>query len=90
MDPDSLRDKIREDTKAVVLVHIGGIIFPRLNEIRKICEEHKVSLIEDAAHAHGATIDQCKAGSLGDAASLFVLSDEGSNNSRGRNDYNQQ
>ena len=70
MDPDDLKDKIREDTKAVVLVHIGGIISPRLNEIRKICEEHEVALIEDAAHAHGATIDKCKAGNLGDAASF--------------------
>jgi dTDP-4-amino-4,6-dideoxygalactose transaminase len=70
MDPDDLKDKIREDTKAVVLVHIGGIISPRLNEIRKICGEHKVTLIEDAAHAHGATIDQHKAGNLGDAASF--------------------
>lgn len=70
MDPESLRSKIRDDTSAVVLVHIGGIISPRLNEIRKICEEHGVALIEDAAHAHGATIDQCKAGNLGDAASF--------------------
>jgi perosamine synthetase len=70
MDPDDLKDKIREDTKAVVLVHIGGIISPRLNEIREICGKHKVALIEDAAHAHGATIDQRKAGTLGDAASF--------------------
>jgi perosamine synthetase len=69
-----LRRKIRPDTKAVLLVHMSGIISPHLEEIRDICQEHDVALIEDAAHAHGATIDGKKAGSLGRAASFSFFS----------------
>src|SRR5262249_41972196 len=65
MSPQDLRRKIQPDTKAVLLVHMSGIISPQIEEIRNICREHDVSLIEDAAHAHGATIDGRKAGSLG-------------------------
>ena len=74
MDPDDLRRKIRPDTKAVVLVHMSGIISPHLDEIKIICDNHSVPLVEDAAHAHGATIDGRKAGSLGVAASFSFFS----------------
>jgi perosamine synthetase len=74
MDPADLRRKIRADTKAVVLVHMSGIISPHLSEIRAICEEHEVVLLEDAAHAHGATINGHKAGALGRAGSFSFFS----------------
>jgi len=70
LDPQDLRTKIRDDTKAVMLVHIGGIITPALDEIRSICDERGIFLIEDAAHAHGAIIDGKKAGTLGIAGSF--------------------
>ena len=65
IDPDDLRRKITTDTVGVILVHIGGIISPYLYEIRKICEENDLFLIEDAAHAHGSSINGNKAGTLG-------------------------
>ena len=74
MDPADLRRKIRPDTKAVILVHMSGIISPHLEEIQRICEEHGISLIEDAAHAHGATINGRKAGALGRAGSFSFFS----------------
>src|SRR5205814_7418312 len=74
MDPEDLRRKLRADTKAVVLVHMSGIISPHLDEIRAICDSHGVPLVEDAAHGHGATIDGRKAGSLGIAASFSFFS----------------
>jgi len=74
IDPEDLRRKIREDTKAVVLVHMSGIISPHFDEIKSICEQSGVALIEDAAHAHGATIDGRKAGSLGLAGSFSFFS----------------
>ena len=70
LDPEDLKRKLRPDTKAVMLVHIGGIISPHLDEIRRICEQHGCALIEDAAHAHGATIDGRMAGTLGIAGSF--------------------
>ena len=70
LDPQDLKRKIRSDTKAVMLVHIGGIISPALNEIKEICDRNGLVLIEDAAHAHGATIDNRAAGTLGVAGSF--------------------
>ena len=74
MDLEDVRRKIRPDTKAVMLVHMSGIISPHLNEIKDICEQQGVPLVEDAAHAHGATIDGRKAGSLGLAGSFSFFS----------------
>ncbi len=74
MDPEDVRRKTRPDTKAVMLVHMSGIISPHLNEIKDICEQQGIPLVEDAAHAHGATIDGRKAGSLGLAGSFSFFS----------------
>lgn len=68
--PQDLKRKMRADMRAVMLVHIGGIISPELDEIKAICDDAGVFLIEDAAHAHGATIDGRQAGTLGIAGSF--------------------
>lgn len=70
MDPDDLQEKIRKDTKAVILVHLGGIITPELKAIQRICEDNELYLLEDAAHAHGSSIDGKMAGSLGDGGAF--------------------
>lgn len=70
MSPDDLKRKIRKDTKAVVIVHIGGIISPKMEEILNICSEYNVPLVEDAAHAHGSEYNNIKAGNIGIAASF--------------------
>lgn len=54
IDPDSIKRKISEKTKAVIPVHWGG--YPcDLDEINGIAEEYNLAVIEDAAHAFGAT-----------------------------------
>ena len=70
MDPKDLIRKIRDDTRAVVLVHIGGIISPHIVEMRRICMEKQIPLVEDAAHAHGAAFKGSKAGRFGIAAAF--------------------
>jgi perosamine synthetase len=70
LDPDDLKRKIRKDTVGVIPVHIGGIISPYWQEIESICQEHGLFVLEDAAHAHGASIEGRMAGSLG-AAGAF-------------------
>lgn len=64
LDPDDIERKIQSDTKGVIIVHIGGIISPNIERIKDICRIKNIFLIEDAAHAHGATIDGEMAGSL--------------------------
>ena len=67
LDAENLRRHLTRKTKAVIVVHIGGLVCPDIDEIREICDENQILLVEDAAHAHGATINGRQAGSLGDA-----------------------
>jgi dTDP-4-amino-4,6-dideoxygalactose transaminase len=57
-------------TAAVVAVHIGGLIPPQIDELRALCDGRAVALVEDAAHAHGATFDGRFAGSFGTVAAF--------------------
>ena len=66
IDFDDLTAKITNNTKAVIIVHFGGLIHPDIWEIKKYLKERNIYLIEDAAHAHGAKIDDKYAGNLGD------------------------
>ena len=70
MDPESVKNNIKDDTKGVIIVHIGGIVPPQIKEIQEICEDYGLFLIEDAAHAHGSTLDGKMAGSFGDVAAF--------------------
>ncbi len=70
IDPEDLEKKITEDTAAVILVHIGGIITVDYERIKKVCDEKNIFLIEDCAHAHGCSIDGKQAGTLGIAGSF--------------------
>jgi len=70
IDPRSLRRSIGPATAGVVVVHIGGLVSPAIDEIRRICDERGIWLFEDAAHAHGSTLDGRAAGSFGAAASF--------------------
>jgi dTDP-4-amino-4,6-dideoxygalactose transaminase len=70
IDTESVKENIGKDTKGVIVVHIGGVVPPQIREIQEICEDKGLFLIEDAAHAHGSTLDGKKAGDFGDAAAF--------------------
>src|SRR5690348_13694665 len=53
--------------KAACLVHIGGHIAFDVDKIAGYCREHGIFLIEDCAHAHGASWNGHKPGTYGDA-----------------------
>jgi len=53
--------------KAAFLVHIGGHIAFDCESIAAYCREHGIFLIEDCAHAHGASFHGVKPGGWGDA-----------------------
>ena len=67
---ESVAAALGPDTAAVMLVHIGGIISPEARAIRALCDERGVVLVEDAAHAHGCSLDGTPAGSFGHAAAF--------------------
>ncbi len=61
----TIEEQLTRTTKAVVLVHIAGIISPEVDQIRILCEEKGISLIEDAAHAFGSRFQGKSAGNFG-------------------------
>ena len=50
--PNSLKEKITSETKAVLFVGLGGNV-GQLHEVSKICKENNLKLIFDAAHSAG-------------------------------------
>lgn len=65
---DEIERKITKKTKAVIGVHIAGIICEEIFEIQQICKNYGLYFIEDCAHAVGATLNGKKAGSFGFAS----------------------
>jgi len=52
------------------VVHIAGMVTPTVHDLRRICDKHGIFLFEDAAHAHGSSLDGQAAGTFGRAASF--------------------
>ncbi len=69
LDPKKIREAVTTKTKAILTVHLYGQI-SAINEIKKICEDNKLLLLEDNAQAIGAEYDGVKSGALGDAAAF--------------------
>ena len=65
IDPQSIREHITPATKAVVAVDFTGQAV-ELDEIRAICKEHNLILIEDAAHSIGTKYNGKPVGSIAD------------------------
>lgn len=62
VDPYSIKKKITKKTKAVIVVHYSGLVAD-MKTIRRICNENKIHLIEDCAHALGSKYDEKLLGS---------------------------
>lgn len=66
---ETIKAAITPNTKAVIIVHIGGHIAFEIDKIANFCKEKNIFLIEDCAHAHGASWNGRCAGSWGFAGS---------------------
>jgi dTDP-4-amino-4,6-dideoxygalactose transaminase len=66
ISPEEIRKKITPKTKAITVVHYAGYACD-MEEIMKIAQEHKLYVIEDAAHAIGADLQGKKLGGIGNA-----------------------
>ena len=69
INPAKIEKAITPNTKAIIPVHLYGNPCD-MDSILKIAKEHKLKVIEDAAQAVGATYDNRKIGSFGDAGCL--------------------
>lgn len=65
IDPEDVRRRITSKTKAIVCVHYGGLPC-HMSELQAIADEFGLKIIEDAAHALGATYKGRPIGQISD------------------------
>lgn len=65
IDPEDIRRKITDKTKAIIPVHFTGQPC-EMDEIHAIAKEHNLLVLEDAAHAMGADYKGTRIGTLSD------------------------
>lgn len=66
IDPARVESAITPRTKGIIPVHLYGAP-ARVPELRNLCESNGLFLLEDAAEAHGASIEGVRVGALGEA-----------------------
>jgi len=69
IDPSKIRDKITENTAAIIPVHLYGQCAD-MDEIMELAKEFELKVIEDACQAIGAEYKGTRAGALGDAGAF--------------------
>ncbi|MET3028189.1 DegT/DnrJ/EryC1/StrS family aminotransferase [Flavobacterium sp. UW10123] len=67
INPSLIESKITSKTKAILPVHLYGQLCD-MTEITSIAKKYNLKVIEDCAQAHGAILENKKAGNWGDAA----------------------
>lgn len=65
IDPKSIRERITDKTKAIIVVHYGGVPC-EMDEIRAIGKEFSLPIIEDSCHAMGSKYKGVNIGAEGD------------------------
>ncbi len=75
IDPDKIEASITPRTKAIMVVHYGG--YPcQMEKICAIAKRHGLAVIEDAAHAPGASLNGRALGSWGDTGCFSFFSNK--------------
>lgn len=73
LDPKAVEAAVTPRTRAIIPVHFAGQP-AEMEAINQIARRHSLLVLEDAAHAHGATWNHRPAGSLADIASFSFQS----------------
>jgi dTDP-4-amino-4,6-dideoxygalactose transaminase len=69
LDPSKIEDSISSNTRAIMVVHLYGRCC-EMDEIKKLCRQHDLLLIEDCAQSHGAKYKDQLSGTFGDCAAF--------------------
>ncbi|MGQ9555137.1 MAG: DegT/DnrJ/EryC1/StrS family aminotransferase [Anaerolineae bacterium] len=73
IDPNDIEHRISERTKAIIVVHYEG--YPGdMDPILGIARRHKIAVIEDCSHAHGALYKGRLVGTMGDVSGFSMMS----------------
>ena len=67
LDPEDVKEKISNKTKAIIPVHYGGKVCKNIQALKEIAEDHNLLLIEDNAESFGAKLGKKFAGTFGHA-----------------------
>ena len=75
ISPRAIERHINQRARAVIVMHYGG--YPcAMGEITKIARQHNLAIIEDAAHAPGASINGKMVGTFGDVGCFSFFSNK--------------
>ncbi len=66
MSTKSIKSLFSEKTKAIVLVHLYGLLSPHVQEIADFAKQKNILLIEDCAQSLGAKLGEQHSGTFGD------------------------
>lgn len=67
LDPDAVEAAVTSRTVAIMPVHLYGHPAP-MDRLRRVAERHSLLMVEDAAQAHGASLNGENCGAMGDLA----------------------
>jgi dTDP-4-amino-4,6-dideoxygalactose transaminase len=76
MSIESIKQKVTAKTKALIVVHYAGYPCKDIAAISEFCQERGIGLIEDVAHAPGASIDGKRCGTFGDVGCFSFFSNK--------------
>lgn len=68
LDPEDVKKKITNKTKAILPVHYGGAPCKEIKALKDIADDHGLLLIEDAAESLGSRINKKMVGTFGQSA----------------------
>lgn len=68
IDASTIKDRITEKTRAILLHHLYGLVARDYEAVLNIAHEHGLFVIEDCAQSTGAEFKGKKVGNFGDAA----------------------
>lgn len=71
-----IKTKVTSKTKAIIVVHFAGYPIEDIDEIVTFCKEKKIVLIEDVAHAIGASYKNKMCGTFGDMSCFSFFSNK--------------
>jgi dTDP-4-amino-4,6-dideoxygalactose transaminase len=76
MSIGSIEQHITEKTKAIIVVHYAGYPVRDIEKISQLCKLKGIGLIEDVAHAPGASINGKRCGTFGDVGCFSFFSNK--------------
>jgi len=76
MSLESVEQQITEKTKAIIVVHYAGYPCSEIMAISQLCRDKGIGLIEDVAHAPGATVNGKVCGTFGDVGCFSFFSNK--------------